>query len=143
MVEFFRERRVEQYRNGARGAIRLWLHLIADIAVNAPLMHVHAIAARTHDLQPATSRDVPWSSPEYPAETRPMETLLQDIRYAARTLLRRPGFAAVASPTLALGTGATTAIYSVVNAVLVPPLPWPNAGRLVAAADLRSGPPGA
>src|SRR5437868_7607245 len=64
MVEFFRERRVEQYRNGARGAIRLWLHLIADIAVNAPVMHLHALAARTHGLQPATSRDVPWSSPE-------------------------------------------------------------------------------
>jgi putative ABC transport system permease protein len=139
MVDFFRERRAEQYRNGTRGVVRLWAHLVADIAVNAPLLHVHAIAARTHDLQPATSRDVPWSSPEYPAETRPMETLLQDVRYAARTLLRRPGFAAVAALTLALGIGATTAIYSVVNAVLVQPLPWPQPDRLTMVNGIRDG----
>jgi hypothetical protein len=64
MVEFFRERRVEQYRNGARGAVRLWWHLLTDIAVNAPVLHVHAIAARSQNLQAATARDVPWSSPE-------------------------------------------------------------------------------
>ena len=140
MVEFFRERRVEQYRNGARGAIRLWLHLIVDIAVSAPVLH--ARAALSHSRTPALSHsslDVPWSSPEYPAETRPMETLLQDIRYAARTLLRRPGFAAVAALTLALGIGATTAIYSVVNAVLVQPLPWPHAERLVTMTGVRDG----
>jgi putative ABC transport system permease protein len=68
-----------------------------------------------------------------------MDTLLQDIRYAARTLLRRPGFAAVAAVTLALGIGATTAIYSVVNAVLVQPLPWPGAGRLVTMTGMRDG----
>ncbi|HET9423729.1 MAG TPA: ABC transporter permease [Gemmatimonadaceae bacterium] len=139
MVEFFRERRLEQHRNGFRGAARLWAHLVADITINAPLMYLHAMAARTHDLQPATSRDVPWSSPEYPAETRPMETLLLDIRFAARTLLRRPAFAAVAALTLALGIGATTAIYSVVNAVLVQPLPWPEADRIVLATGLREG----
>jgi putative ABC transport system permease protein len=139
MVDFFRERRVEQYRNGLRGTIRLWLHLLADIAINAPVLHLHAMAARRHDLRPATSRDVPWSSPEYPEETRPMATLLQDVRYAARTLIRRPGFAAVATLTLALGIGATTAIYSVVDAVLVRPLPWPSAERLVTITGLRDG----
>ena len=68
-----------------------------------------------------------------------METLLQDIRYATRTLLRRPCFAVVASLTLALGIGATTAIYSVVNAVLVQPLPWPSADRLVTMTEMREG----
>ena len=138
MVEFFKDRRVEQYRRG-RGPSRLWIHLLADIALNAPLLHLHALAARRTYLRPATSHDVPWSSPEYPAETQPMDTLRQDIRYATRSLLRRPGFAAVAILTLALGIGATTAIYSVVDAVLIRPLPWPNGDRLVSVAGTRDG----
>jgi len=60
-----------------------------------------------------------------------MPNLVHDVRYAIRLLLKRPGFAAVAILTLALGIGATTAIFSVVNAVLLSPLPFPNADRLV------------
>jgi hypothetical protein len=60
-----------------------------------------------------------------------MSALIQDLKYGARALLQRPAFAAVAILTLALGIGANTAIFSIVDAVVVKPLPFPDARRLV------------
>ena len=60
-----------------------------------------------------------------------MDTILQDLRYALRTFANRPGFTSLAILTLALGIGPTTAVYSFVEGVLLRPLPYEDAGRLV------------
>jgi putative ABC transport system permease protein len=83
------------------------------LGTNAPLREMH------HDL-----RSLPW-----------LESMLQDVRFGLRMLRKNPGFTAVAILTLALGIGANTAIFSVVDAVLLRSLPFWNADRLVAVSE--------
>ncbi|MGA7524056.1 MAG: ABC transporter permease [Acidobacteriaceae bacterium] len=71
----------------------------------------------------------------------PVERLLQDLRYALRQLRRSPGFASVCLITLALGIGANTAMFSVVQGVILSPLPFPQANRLVFLWEKRPGVP--
>ena len=68
-----------------------------------------------------------------------IENLLFDLRYAVRMLVRSPGFSCIAIATMALGVGASTAIYSVIDATLLHPLPYPNPSELVRVEDNLPG----
>ena len=115
MVEFYRARR-DAAGSGVARTIGLWLRLSAD---------VFAFAA----AERATALSAFFRCPTRRENT--MDTLIQDLRLALRGLARAPAFAAVVLLTLGAGIGAATAIFSVVNAVLLKPLPYRHAERTV------------
>jgi putative ABC transport system permease protein len=100
--------------------------------------HANELMSRGYDPEEARRRArLAVGGPEQVKEecrdargTRWLEDLWQDFRYAVRMLRRRPGFTAVTTITLALGIGASTAIFSAVNPILFEALPYPNASRV-------------
>lgn len=81
----------------------------------------------------------PPAPPPPPASARLFTGMAHDVRYAWRVLRRQPGHAAAAIATMGLGIGATTIIFSVLYGVLLKPLPWPGADRLVRLSETRQG----
>src|SRR5688572_7455534 len=83
-------------------------------------------------------RRPPWTSASTAARPETMSAILQDVRYALRPIRLTPAFTAVATPTLALGIGVTTAVFSVVDGVLLRPLPYASAEQLLSLREIQA-----
>jgi predicted permease len=124
LIEVFADRLAAARKHGRASVAVCWIRTVADLTR-------HGVAERIAAWR-TTSVDV------HPERTSPMDSLRQDVRYALRTLKRRPGFTAIAVTTLALGIGATTAVFSVADALLFQSLPYPAGARLVTAEETNA-----
>jgi putative ABC transport system permease protein len=124
LVETFRDQRRHASREGAP-ARAFWLRILRDLAVQSAAERaagIWRVARYIHDVD----------QEESPVSAIPQALSIAEIRYAARRLLRVPSFTVATVLVLALGIGATTVVFSVVNGVLLRPLPYPAPDRLVA-----------
>lgn len=126
LVASFRRDRAQARFQGATGTIRFWRHTMADLVRTA-------VSERRGETAVAgASPTAAW-----------YRGLGQDLRAAIRGLAKQPGYAAMAILTLGLGVGVTTAVFAVVNGVLLSPLPYDRAERLVRVYELEHNNPGA
>jgi putative ABC transport system permease protein len=131
MTDFFRDARIAARRSGGSlGVARAWGRAAADIARVASIERTEATARALRAAHDSWTDDTSRLTPDSRDEDM-LATLMGDIRYALRGMVAKRAFSAIVLATLALGIGANVAIFSVVNGVLLRPLPYPNADRVV------------
>jgi putative ABC transport system permease protein len=136
MRSFVRERAAEPRYASAWGGVRLWSHILVDGLAGAAREHLVALRTATHAPAVAGNRRLSARPDAAPPEEL-MVTLVQDARYALRTLRRRPAFTIVSAVTLALGIGATAAIFGVIDGMLFRPLHYPAPDQIVVVTGTR------
>ena len=120
IAEFHRER-LRGARDAGESRFVVWIRIVADAVVSALAERLRAARAARAERAPR---------PRLTGDPI-VRLMLRDAKFALRDLVRRPAFTAVVLATLALGVGANAAIFSVVNGVLLRPLPYPHAERVV------------
>ncbi|HEX6050360.1 MAG TPA: ABC transporter permease, partial [Gemmatimonadaceae bacterium] len=135
VIAFVRARASEPRYATRAGRLRLTVHVVADGLAGAAREQCSAVLNRHRLPMPAASTAALPSNDDPPEEL--MVTLLQDVRYALRTLRRRPAFTIVAAVTLSLGIGATAAIFGFVDVLMFRPLRYPASHELVAVTMTR------